>query len=252
MNSHFGLMLVTVYFLISPIPILSGNKSFFVIWNVGQGQWLTHVEPAHCVHFDMGGERAPWRQIETLCKARQNRIVLSHLDWDHIRFLRRAPHHFAQLCLWVVPDLSGLHQRIIWLRTLPRCSLSTSPSEAKPVDINRAHRAQTNNDRSQVFLWNQQVLLPGDSSQKQESRWRQTLPRPQPTLRALILGHHGSRNSTGPLLLQKIPQGTLAVASARKQKYGHPHQETLQRLARKKMPTLITEKWGHIRLDYQN
>ena len=50
----------------------------------------------------------------------------------------------------------------------------------------------------------------------------------------LKVGHHGSRNATGEELLEVIRPRVAFCSSGKENRYGHPHAETLERLA----------KWG--------
>jgi competence protein ComEC len=61
----------------------------------------------------------------------------------------------------------------------------------------------------------------------------------------LILGHHGSQTSSSQAFLTQARPG-LAIASARRARYGHPHRKVVSRLRQKKIPTLTTEDWGSL------
>ncbi len=82
-----------VIFLLIFSASRTGNMSkrhYFIIWNVGQGQWVTQVSAQSCLHFDMGGgEFFPWTKIHQQCASKNNLIFLSHADDDHINALRR-------------------------------------------------------------------------------------------------------------------------------------------------------------------
>lgn len=91
------------------------------------------------------------------------------------------------------------------------------------------------------------VLAPGDSSTRAETTWASTLRNLEET-RYLIVGHHGSRTSTGEHLLKRLSRLRLAIASARQRRFGHPHPEVLERLSRHHIPLLRTEDWGNIHI----
>lgn len=41
----------------SGIPLAEkSSRRYLVIWNIGQGQWVTAINETICFHFDMGGE----------------------------------------------------------------------------------------------------------------------------------------------------------------------------------------------------
>jgi competence protein ComEC len=60
------------------------------------------------------------------------------------------------------------------------------------------------------------------------------------------IGHHGSKTSTSKEFLDSIFVKT-AVISALKEKFGHPHEETLEKLKEKNIKIKITQKDGFIK-----
>ena len=42
------------------------SETHFIIWNVGQGQWVTAVEFDRCLHFDFGGEFFQLKEIKNI------------------------------------------------------------------------------------------------------------------------------------------------------------------------------------------
>lgn len=62
----------------------------------------------------------------------------------------------------------------------------------------------------------------------------------------LKLGHHGSRTSSGDALLQAVKPDVAIVSAGCDNKYGHPHKETLDRLASANVSYLWTCKEGTI------
>ena len=47
----------------------------------------------------------------------------------------------------------------------------------------------------------------------------------------LKVAHHGSRYSTGRTFLETVSPQAALVSAGKKNRYGHPHEETLERLA---------------------
>ncbi len=217
-----------------------------VIWNVGQGQWVTIREQDRCWHLDMGGEFAPWPKIIEACRDALNLVSVSHWDSDHLSFVGRAQSALPNICLLHrPPGQPGDGQRRASIKSkaidrLPPCA-TASPFN-RWVNV----RARTSNDNSQVLHWHG-LLAPGDSSAKVENKWAVQL-KGLAQIQVLILGHHGSRTSTSELLLSRLPNLRLAIASARANRYGHPHPEVLQRLRARRTPVLQTQDWGHIHL----
>lgn len=243
--THFVLLLV----LLSHSPIAEQAKPFLVIWNVGQGQWVSHIESTFCLHFDMGGERISWQNVKFLCGHKNNLAILSHWDWDHINFVHRSRKRLDHLCVLLPPQGRSNARKRRVLRSIPPCTKSFRSPKLPLLNLNLNPLAQTTNDQSRVLLWLQQILLSGDTSIKQERIWLAHHSFDTP-IRLIVLGHHGSRSSTGSYLLQKISRITQAIASARQSRYGHPHREVKARLQKSRIPLLSTEQWGTIRVDY--
>lgn len=223
----------------------------WVIWNVGQGLWITRIENGDCRHFDMGGEWAPWAEVMALCRTRKNRVWLSHWDSDHIAFVGRARYFLPNLCREELPTGQPSWRKRAMVERLPTCAPTQTPSPGQGYITWRPDKSPTlqtstlkSNDASSVAAW-RGLLIPGDSSKKMEKIWIRELDG-MAEVRFLALGHHGSRTSTSRDLLASLPGLRMAIASARKRRYGHPHRETVELLQRFKVPVLGTEDWGNI------
>lgn len=219
------------------------HKDYFVIRNVGQGLWTTRVQNDACEHYDFGGEMFLSAQIKKRfilqCYNKLNVLHLSHADWDHFAFLEFISRHSKRLC---------------W-GTRPPEPLKNEPYGIPFCENNSDHTlfydstSSQRNDRSIIQLVNS-ILIPGDSSIKMEKIWSKTLRPYQNKIKHLLLSHHGSRTATGNDLLRELPQLKLAIASARFQKYRHPHIEVTKKLREHKVPLIKTEDWGDIRINY--
>jgi competence protein ComEC len=88
-------------------------------------------------------------------------------------------------------------------------------------------------------------LFTGDAEADQEAY---LVERYGEQLSATVLkaGHHGSRSSTGDALLEAAGPRAVVVSSAYDSQYGHPHQETLDRLAARSVPTYWTATHGNV------
>lgn len=218
-------------------------RAYFIVWNVGQGQWTTWVQANECRHFDWGGEFFPLMKARAVCSERRNLIFLSHWDWDHVGGLQRASV-FSDICLARAPIGRSSPRKE---KLLPRkpCPAPDFPLwEWKPASafFSRHGKIDTNSE-SRIFS-NGRFLVEGDSPQKMERRWATATA--LKSVGILVLGHHGSRTSTSDFLLAHLPGLHQAVSSSRWARYGHPHAETLARLRRKKIPVLRTQDWGSL------
>lgn len=220
----------------------------WIIWNSGQGQWVTHILPDQCRHFDFGGEMNSFKFIKKKllkeCENKENQLFLSHWDFDHYLQLPQLNRILFNICWMSKPQLIKKNKMSVISEQLPikKCPTTTSVSIWKPQQIKKT------NESSVVFN-DQDFLIPGDSPIHQEKLWSTKVN--SENIKFLILGHHGSKTSTGTLLLNNLPHLKLSIASAREKKYGHPHKETIKKLKKWHIPLLITEDWGNIHI-YSN
>ncbi|GAA0255910.1 lamin tail domain-containing protein [Halobacterium noricense] len=91
-------------------------------------------------------------------------------------------------------------------------------------------------------------LLPGDAAQQEE---QYLLDQHGSALNSTVLyaGHHGSQSSTGDTFLDTVTPQAAIISSAYDSQYGHPHEETLNRLAARNIPTYWTAVHGNIVLE---
>ena len=215
-----------------------------VVWNVGQGQMVTYLTPQECIHFDMGGEKFPKKKLFKLCNKRQNVIYYTHWDRDHINFSLRAKKIFPTICK-AQTSLKPPRKKhkIKMIQKIPLChkKYDSRVRELKNV----YHYAQTSNERSRIFLIQNKILIPGDSTKKMEKYWSHLLPK---DIQILIAGHHGSKTSSSDFLISKLPELKIAISSSRKKRYGHPHSETIRKFNKKGILFISTEDFHHIRI----
>ncbi|WP_267643489.1 lamin tail domain-containing protein [Haloarchaeobius amylolyticus] len=72
--------------------------------------------------------------------------------------------------------------------------------------------------------------------------------RDQLDVTVLKTGHHGSRSSNSAALLDAASPRVAIISSAYDSQYGHPHEEVLQRLADRSVPTYWTATHGSIEI----
>lgn len=214
-----------------------------VVWNVGQGQWITWVTNEGCRHFDFGGEFFPKKVMET-CRNKQNQLALTHWDFDHLSFSSQVLRSFPNTCLLSLP--SGQHKIRSKLKHLKPCTKNNKikihlASEDNPF-------TNSKNDQSSIFILMEQILITGDLGGDQE---RKRISKEMvKSIRVYLAGHHGSITSSSSSLLNKLNTLDQVLVSARERKYGHPHWKVLAKFRAKKTPVLRTEDWGHISLEF--
>lgn len=244
------------FFLILLLPwsLSPNHRDYLVLWNVGQGQWVTLVTTRHCYHIDMGGEFIQFEKVQELCQSKQNQVAFTHGDRDHISFLRLAARKWPQLCRIPSPQFSFSSRSFKKIyESLPKCPAvdelvfyRVSPDELAP----RTWRSfkPSRNDLSLIWVYKNKVLIPGDSSYKAESVWIRKIPQPA-KIEWLLVPHHGSITSSSEKLLKRLYGLKGALASCRRSVYGHPHPLIVLRYKKLKVPLLTTESWGNLRVE---
>lgn len=249
MNKSQLLVFVIIFFNFTEVSSPSIINQW-VIWNVGQGQWLTLIQTDECLHFDAGGEFYYFKTIQQKilknCALKLNRLYLSHWDYDHYSFIPILAKNISQICWQNKPHL--IKKNKLSLKTF---QLNIKPC---PEQNNKYTQLETwtpfwfknSNESSSVFKINT-LLTMGDLPQKQEQHYVTEMHKYSlHNVKILILGHHGSKTSTSLSLLENLPSLTLTIASARYAKYKHPHQSTLKNIYKFNKPLLKTEDWGNI------
>jgi competence protein ComEC len=104
------------------------------------------------------------------------------------------------------------------------------------------------NDNSWVFrirYGKRAVLFTGDAEQEQE---HELLGRSSELLRADLLkvGHHGSRTSTSPAFLAAVQPSFATLSCGVRNRYGHPHQVTLDTLSEHAVHALRLDVTGGV------
>lgn len=106
------------------------------------------------------------------------------------------------------------------------------------------------NDNSLVLdtkIKQQHILLMGDASKEVEEKLGVYF---ESSVDILKVGHHGSRTSTSASFLKKIRPKYATISVGDKNRYGHPHQETLQRLEEYHIRTFLTSRDGMIEFQF--
>lgn len=220
-------------------PISRENSDSFIVWNVGQGAWSTYVTNESCDHFDLGGEFFPILKIRNVCGNKLNRIYLTHWDQDHVGFIKAARGFLNPICLAARPLGHSSSRKQALIKDVRSCP-GIAKNWAPPIQTGKS-----TNELSQFFSMGD-ALITGDGPKSEETLFLSKKPFTIDSIRILLLGHHGSRTSTSTSLLQALPHLQMAVVSARKLRYGHPHIETIMRVKSRHLPMINTEDWGNI------
>ncbi len=236
-----------LWIFLSPAKIYDSNEfhSYFIVWNVGQGQWTSFVTSDICHHFDLGGEFFPLKKIRKKCYAKNNHLYISHWDSDHmsaLRFLKKWP----KICRQEDPIGSAKENKLNLLNHFSLCNAINSNSLAVekifPLGIEENFLPDISNAKSKVYLvkdW----LISGDSRAEEELLWAPRLAKK--IVKGFVIGHHGSKTSNSDYLLRQLPALQWAIASSRWRRYKHPHPLVINNFKKHNKKILRTEDWGN-------
>jgi len=226
------------------------GDSLFVEWHDGT-QMLVDGGPSTDVLSRLGEVMLPWdRSIDFL--------VLTHPHADHVRGLYAVTERFqvGTIVATQVPYFTDWYEGFLqdssarkipivapWDAAWPEGAALLYP--ISPSDM----VASDNVNESSIVLQigdNQRALLMGDAGVLVEQRLLS-----QDRLRSidvLKVGHQGSRGSTSAAFLRAVQPGIALIPVGDDNRYGHPHDEVLNRLRDFGARVLRTDQSGTIRV----
>jgi competence protein ComEC len=235
--------------------------------DVGQGDAILLRDGARAVLVDGGGwrhgdiaSRVTVPALAALEVRRLDAIVLTHPDDDHCRGLAQLAGLIRVEELWLAPGwpagecLRRLSTRP-GLRLLPwqggeRRAVGRWTLEALPT---AGTALAGDNDRSLVLMataGERRVLLTGDLEATGERALLGAAPGGALRAEVLKVAHHGSRTSSSEPWLRAVQPRLALVSAGRDNRFGHPAPEIVERLRRRGVRLLRTDRDGWIRLRF--
>ena len=171
-------------------------------------------------------------------------LVLTHPDSDHIG---GAPEIFEEFIIknCIMPDFAKTTK--IYENTLDAIEaeeglnlIEAVPDyrfevgEAKCRVLAPIEEYEDANDASVVIklvFGERSVLLTGDAEKDSEADMVKRYSASDLKADVLKSGHHGSRTSSSPALLDKVDPDYAIISCGEGNSYGHPHEETIERYA---------------------
>lgn len=263
-----GLALWLPIFTVTPLRPAEGEFRLTAL-DVGQGTAVAIETARSVVLYDTGprwndvfdaGNRliVPW--LRATGNARLSVLVLSHLDIDHAggaasvlaalpvgRLVANLDHGDALSRLAArrgierAPCLAGMTWTIDGVRF----------DVLAPGSAEEARDASANDGSCVLAVTSAsgfRALLPGDAERAAEAR---LIERVGAVLRAdvLVAGHHGARASSTEAFLDAVAPAHAIVTAGFRNRYGHPHPETLARLTARGIAVHRTDRAGAIRFE---
>lgn len=233
------------------------------VLDVGQGQCTVFSDRAYTVITDCGGSGSDnagdtaARYLLSHGIQQADALVLTHFHSDHangaLELLRRIP-----VRLLVVPPVEdGDEAAETLLREAETLGIQVMTVSGSVTQLNWDTLTATivpplggagDNEQGLFALLAAgefEMLVTGDASQATERRLLERLTLPD--IEVLAVGHHGSRTSTSPQLLEAAAPDT-AVISVGRNSYGLPNDETLYALTAADAAVYRTDENGTIEI----
>lgn len=205
-------------------------------------------------HFDSNAQRTLIPYLKSRGISHIDHLVLTHTDMDHIGDLEVVAKQFNIGQILVSPGSLTQSDFVLRLKKL-RLPIQ-QVTAGKQLNIMGSSLTflypnqigDGSNDDSLVLygkLLNQTFLFTGDLEEEGEK----TLIEHYPKLKVDILkaGHHGSKGSSKEVFLDHIQPKLALISAGKNNRYQHPHTETLERFAERRITVYRTDKEGAIR-----
>ena len=235
-----GTLGLCISLLLSYIEPLTCDYRVTVL-DVGQGQCILLQSEGSTFVVDCGGRRGEEvadiaaEQLLNQGITRIDGLILTHYDRDHAE---GVPYLAEQIDIERVylpgtEDTDGCLQGVLDAveEQIPIDSELTIAFGDAQIRIFPAKDAGSGNDSCASVLFTREkcdTLITGDLSEKAERLLLEDYDLPD--LEVLIVGHHGSKYSTCPELLEATAPDAAIISVGADNGYGHPTQEVLDRL----------------------
>ena len=250
-------ILLAVVILISPLLPGAGDTSVTVL-DVGQGLSVALTSGRHTALVDCGsisGENAGALAHEFLLgegRAVIDLMILTHFHDDHVNGVEFLLSR-ASLSALAIPDPEGSYlvediielarkrgAEIIYVTETLHISLGDMEIILYPP---MGYGDQNERGLSVLTLGKVSALITGDMSSPIERSLLRYADLPK--IDVLVVGHHGSKNSTSDELLDAVTP-RIAVIPVGYNSFGHPADETLRRLEDRSVRIYRTDELGHV------
>ena len=198
--------------------------------------------------------------------ARLDLVVLSHPHPDHLNGLAAVLRHFPVGAVWdggqrVASPSYLWFEEVLRHKRIPHKILQAGyrTSEFDPIEITVLHppttllrgsprgRSSDVNSNSLVLLLRYRdvrVLLPGDIEEEAERRLLEQ--RTDLSAQVLKVPHHGGRTSSSLPFLERVRPTVAVVSAGYRNRFRHPHQETLERYRAMGIELYRTDRHGAV------
>ncbi|MFA9378103.1 MAG: DNA internalization-related competence protein ComEC/Rec2 [Lachnotalea sp.] len=243
------------------------NHEFYItVLDVGQGDGIViHLEDGTNYMIDGGstdvksvGKYRILAYLKSMGIKKLDYCILTHPDEDHKSGLVEIINSDYEISNFIMPETGMEDDAYTELEELAKAAginiiyfskgdiLTEGKLELKCLHPYKEYVPESRNDYSTVLslkFGELDMLLTGDVEEKGEKEITEEINVDYDILK---VAHHGSKNSTSKEFLDKINAEYAIISCGENNRYGHPHQELLERLDDKKMETMITKDSGAI------
>lgn len=229
--------------------------------DVGQGDAALIQCDGHSLLID-GGSSASSSLIYSVLKERNinnlDYIIATHPDADHIGGLSGALNYAkVETCYSpVLEDDSEVFANLLKFAkrrgkdlTVPKAGSTFKLGSAKGIFIAPQKASDGSNNDSlvvRIIYGKTSFIFMGDAEGKEEAeiirRWNYIKSD------VIKVGHHGSSSSTSAELLEKVNPSYAIISVGKDNSYGHPTEETLERLKKANIEVYRTDLQGTIKI----
>jgi competence protein ComEC len=258
------------------VPVFQNDIVRVTVLDVGQGDAvLLELPGGRTILIDGGGlfddrfdigEHVVVPFLLSRWITRLDLVVLSHPHPDHLNGLAAVLRHFPVGAVWDggqrVTSWSYLwFEEVLRHKRIPHKILQAGyrTSEFDPIEIAVLHppttplrssprgRSSDVNSNSLVLLLRYRdvrVLLPGDIEEEAERRLLEQ--RTDLSAQVLKVPHHGGRTSSSLPFLERVRPTVAVVSAGHRNRFRHPHQETLERYRATNVELYRTDRDGAV------
>lgn len=250
----FCLAFTGVLMVSSALPYLSSEGTVTIL-DVGQGDTSVIELPYRKgiiivdVKGDIEGSYSYDSIIKPFLKSKGitaiDAVIISHADLDHSGGLPFLINDFKVNQIITSPFSSTVSNYPSVMVTKATDVLSFKGTDF--YFIHPSRKENNENDQSLVFtvkLGEKTWLFTGDISKEIEQRLNSLYTNLH--VDVLKVSHHGSHTATSDDFLKNIKAKVAIISVGRKNSYGHPHPEVIDRLIKRDMMVLRTDRYGMI------
>lgn len=256
--------------LLSLIGILHTNRRSYQatdiisVLDVGQGQCIAAFSGENTVLIDCGSiytiDNAGDRAGEYLLRCGRKRVdllFLTHLHSDHANGVPRLLEimDVDKIIMPMCPDIYDYTGRAIIEAAARQGAEIELMGEDGSISCGKINidayaflDGEDENERclmARLSIDDYDLLITADADMEMENRLASRLPLSD--VESIIVGHHGSRYASSPLLLKAVGGGK-AIISVGYNTYGHPTRESLERLEQYGYNIYRTDEIGPIEI----